>query len=178
MATSISGISLRCLSYFINNFQQRMLRMCLRSFPRHTESMKFTKCGTVNVCLVAFCSNISEEQKDEKDVSGSSLNPLSHEFLIKQACVCMVESATRVVTHVTQAILDGQEEYIQALEKLLSLMEYNIGVPVNPIKEDDIWQDIIAARSEVQEKNKKLVDLQSKMMSVENLINSSCRDCL
>ncbi|XP_076315448.1 uncharacterized protein LOC143227951 isoform X5 [Tachypleus tridentatus] len=107
MATSISGISLRCLSYFINNFQQRMLRMCLRSFPRHTESMKFTKCGTVNVCLVAFCSNISEEQK--------------------------------------------------ALEKLLSLMEYNIGVPVNPIKEDDIWQDIIAARSEVQEKNKKLV---------------------
>ncbi|XP_022249182.1 uncharacterized protein LOC106465210 isoform X2 [Limulus polyphemus] len=160
------------MTYFLKKLK-RMLRMFLRSFPGHAVPGKILKFGTVNMCLVALCTNISEEQKDEKDVSGSSLNPLSHEFLIKQACVCMVESATCVVTHVTQAILDGQEEYIQALEKLLTLMEYNIGAPVNPVIEDDIWQDIIAARSEVHEKNKKLIDLQSKMMSVENLINSA-----
>lgn len=97
---------------------------------------------------------------------------LSHDFLLKQASISAVDSTSRVLTHLTAAILDAHEQYRQSLNKMCALMkiyETELGLCSG---EDPMWLELIAIREETNRCKAALLALESRMQSICNLLEA------
>lgn len=122
-------------------------------------------CRAWSVPTTAHCANSDQVQ---------DLDPatLSHEFLIKQASIAAVEATSRILMQLTAAVLDAHEAYCKSLNRMCSLMktfETELGRCAGS---DELWLELIAMREEANRLKANLVNLESRMQSVSNLVEA------
>ncbi|XP_066556032.1 diablo, IAP-binding mitochondrial protein a isoform X2 [Amia ocellicauda] len=96
---------------------------------------------------------------------------LSHETLIKRASSLVTDGANTYLSQTTLALVDALTQYAKAVHTLIALQKrYNSAIgKLTPAEEDAIWQVIIGARVEMNDKLDNCKRFQSNWMNAVNL---------
>uniref|UniRef100_W5MST5 Direct IAP-binding protein with low pI n=1 Tax=Lepisosteus oculatus TaxID=7918 RepID=W5MST5_LEPOC len=96
---------------------------------------------------------------------------LSHEALIRRASSLVTDSANTYLSQTTLALVDALAQYAKAVHTLIALQKRymnSIG-KLTPAEEDAIWQVIIGARVEMNDKLDTCRHFESNWMNAINL---------
>ncbi|XP_042869229.1 uncharacterized protein LOC122251382 [Penaeus japonicus] len=84
---------------------------------------------------------------------------LTHTSLLRQASGVMADASMQLLQRTLRAILDFSSEYRKQLNELISLLEYCTATLRNPVQHDEIWDVLVATRSEMDSLKQQLKDL-------------------
>ncbi|RZF47772.1 hypothetical protein LSTR_LSTR006036 [Laodelphax striatellus] len=120
---------------------------------------------------IAHCKLPKEYDEKERKRIEHFDRPQTHEYLIHQACHASVNSASELLMQTTFALLDAGQEYRKALSHMRSLLNDSLQRTINGLAQPDDLEDmILEARSTTEELKKSVMNLQSLMKYVENLV--------
>ncbi|XP_022103341.1 diablo homolog, mitochondrial-like [Acanthaster planci] len=121
--------------------------------------------GTGGVLLSAIpCVPLSSNDKHSSAHQGSATSlqsdagSLSHHELIKNAAAIAVDSSCILLTHSALAAISLRKEYAEMVTSLRLLLEDHAQFVGTPAQEDDLWQDIIHQRVEIDNKMQAIED--------------------
>jgi len=92
---------------------------------------------------------------------------LSHEYLMKQACVVTVDSVTRILTETVSTIEDYHSQYREFLNLLMDIM--NESRQACESNQELFTCKMIVIRSRMEELRKRIVEIECYLTSVERL---------
>ncbi|XP_005989033.1 diablo IAP-binding mitochondrial protein [Latimeria chalumnae] len=123
--------------------------------------------GTWSRLVLGFGATLCAVPISQKTESVS----LSHGALIKRAVSLVTDSANTYLSQTTLALIDALTEYTKAVHILVSLQQQyaNLVGKINPKEEEAIWQVIIGARVEMNEKQQEYLTFESNWVSAVNL---------
>ncbi|XP_022193941.2 uncharacterized protein LOC111051703 [Nilaparvata lugens] len=140
-----------------------------------TNVRRYLPAGTVALILpLAHCKLPKEFDEEERKRIQHFDRPQTHEYLIHQACHASVNSASQLLLQTTFALLDAGLEYRKALSRMRTLLNDSLQRTVNGlVQPHDLDDMILEARSTTEELKKVVMNLQSLMKYVENLVETT-----
>ncbi|XP_013397227.1 diablo homolog, mitochondrial [Lingula anatina] len=148
----------------------------MRTFVRNYKTCNRKRYLKGSVGASLFTLHAKNTTNDENSPGGiQTVNPvhLSHPYLIRNAAVSSVDAATTLLTQIVTALLQAQKEYIEAVSHLLTVMEANLKVLGNPAAEQQVWDMIMEARVNMNEKAMARQELETLYAFTEKLLNSA-----
>lgn len=122
--------------------------------------------------LVAAMESSSKEEKMNKKLQlPGTLDELTHSSLIQRASTVLVDSTSQLLTRTVAAVIDYNESYRKSLDEMMILMEESIQMSNSAEYQKQIWDVIVATRSELDNNKAALRDVESFMDYVIKLAN-------
>ncbi|XP_038072641.1 diablo homolog, mitochondrial-like [Patiria miniata] len=108
------------------------------------------------------CVPVGSNEKPSAQSTSASLQSnagsLTHRELIKNAAAIAVDSSCILLTHAALAAISLHKEYSEMVNILRLLLEEHAQFVGPPSQEDDLWQDIIRQRVEIEDNIRAIED--------------------
>ncbi|XP_014287155.1 diablo IAP-binding mitochondrial protein isoform X2 [Halyomorpha halys] len=144
-----------------------ILRQILRKGPIKGHCKFSPKFRLVPQILLVYCAS---------DVSkNSEISPqaLTHEFLLKQSSGIAASAVAQLLHYTVAAYVDIANNYMKMLNKQISLTEEFLSRIGDTSAEEKLSDSIIGCRIETKELKEKFSNLESLMVYIEELVNST-----
>ena len=98
---------------------------------------------------------------------------LNHMYLIKNASLSCIDSASSLLTQTTQNLIDLELQYTEALERLIALFDMSLKYKNNEFQQRQIWEAMVEVRHEVSRLKRERQEMEAMMRSAETMLNSA-----
>ncbi|XP_074660208.1 diablo homolog, mitochondrial-like isoform X1 [Tubulanus polymorphus] len=118
--------------------------------------------------LIAATPVVAKSEKDDEMQLA-----LSNKRLIQNAALATVDASSAMLNQAVMALILVEDEYTKALTKLVALLEKRIQCLGNEFAQQEIWDEIIEARSAVNEGKTKKSHYEQIVEHAEKLLNTA-----
>jgi len=147
-----------------------VLKMCRQI------SKVYTKIGRKNLTCLKYIAGtaavglatVSAEQRPGLQVPDPS--SLTHCALICNACGLTIDSATALISQTASALLQSQQDYMEAMQAVIELLENRMSLDGNMYAQDRLWEEIVATRNAVNQHRRDIGDLEVLCSSAEKTL--------